>query len=79
MTTNDWSDQRAALRANLDRLEARLDDDDMSGAELASVARELRITLAELVGLGGEAKESRLTRMHRESADRKLRLVQGDD
>ena len=67
------------MRANLDRLEARLDDDDMSGAELASVARELRITLAELTGLGGEAKESRLTRMHRESADRKLRLVQGDD
>jgi len=53
----DWTDQRARLREALDALSDRMDDPDCSAAELASLARERRITLSELVQLGDEDVE----------------------
>ena len=73
-TVTDWSDQAQRLRDSLDRLEARMGDPDLSGAELATLAREKRIGLAELVGLGDGRKVGRVAAV---SADR-LKLIQGD-
>jgi len=53
----DWSDHRAVLRANLTALSDRMADPELTGAELASLAREKRITMAELVALGDEQVE----------------------
>jgi hypothetical protein len=77
-TVTDWSDQAQRLRDSLDRLEARMADPDLSGAELATLAREKRIGLAELVGLGDGKKVGRVARMQESVAANRLKLIQGD-
>ena len=77
-TVTDWSDQAQRLRDSLDRLEARMGDPDLSGAELATLAREKRIGLAELVGLGDGRKVGRVARMQAAVSADRLKLIQGD-
>jgi hypothetical protein len=77
-TVTDWSDQAQRLRDSLDRLEARMGDPEVSAAELATLAREKRIGLAELVGLGEGKKVGRVTRMQDAVSAQRLKLIQGD-
>ena len=74
---NDWSDQASQLRDSLDRLQARMDDPELSGAELATLAREKRITLADLDGLGDGKAVGRVARMQQAVADNRLKLIEG--
>lgn len=52
------ADQRTALEAIRDRLAAELDD--ASGRDVASIARELRLTLAEIENLPSTREESKV-------------------
>ena len=74
---NDWSDQASQLRDSLDRLQARMGDPEVSAAELATLAREKRITLAELDGLGVGQAVGRVARMQQAVADNRLKLIEG--
>lgn len=52
------TDQRTGLEAIRDRLAAELED--ASGRDVASIARELRLTIAELESLPSKREESKV-------------------